>query len=216
MCRTRQMHARCFCVRGRACCAAGVCALGVLRAFCGVLCSAFLGALGVLSVLCKLYICCFAGRCRCAWCMILRFAVAFACHFLSHSRIARSLFLHEYYKQISAIRVLYPSFVLLRQNGLFVCGRTGCVYWLRLLAWFARLRRTGSRTWQRYWLLGGSAARTMPCRSCCSTSIVFAGIRIFEHYCTSTQMVAAVIPFMSFDIVGKGPKREKTPANCPL
>ena len=188
----------------------------MLRAFCSVLCSAFLGALGVLSVLCKLYICCFAGRCRCAWCMILRFAVAFACHFLSHSRIARSLFLHEYYKQISAIRVLYPSFVLLRQNGLFVCGRTGCVYWLRLPAWVARLRRTGSRTWQRYWLLGGSAARTMPCRSCCSTSIVFTGIRTFEHYCTSTQMVAAVIPFMSFDIVGKGPKREKTPANCPL
>ena len=128
MCRTKQMHARCFCVRGRACCAAGVCALGVLRAFCGVLCSAFLGALGALSVLCKLYICCFAGRCRCAWCMILRFAVAFACHFLSHSRIARSLFLHEYYKQISAIRVLYPSFVLSRQKGFFVCGRTGCVY----------------------------------------------------------------------------------------
>ena len=142
MCRTKQMRACCFCVRGRACCAAGVCALGVLRAFCSVLCSAFLGALGVLSVLCKLYICCFAGRCRCAWCMILRFAVAFACHFLSHSRIARSLFLHEYYKQISAIRVLYPSFVLSPQNGLFVCGRTGCVYWLRLPAWVARLRRT--------------------------------------------------------------------------
>lgn len=126
MCRTKQMHARCFCVRGRASCAVGV------------------RALGVLSVLCKLYICCFAGRCRCAWCMILRFAVAFAfaCHFLSHSRIARSLFLHEYYKQISAIRVLYPSFVLSPQNGLFVCGRTGCVYWLRLPAWVARLRRT--------------------------------------------------------------------------
>ena len=144
MCRTKQMRACCFCVRGRACCAAGVCALGVLRAFCSVLCSAFLGALGVLSVLCKLYICCFAGRCRCAWCMILRFAVAFACHFLSHSRIARSLFLHEYYKQISAIRVLYPSFVLSPQNGLFVCGRTGCVYWRGLRVCGERDRAPGS------------------------------------------------------------------------
>lgn len=82
-------------------------ALSLLCAIGEALCNILEALCVVFGVLHDMLICHFAGRCCCVLCMLLRITIAFACHFLSHSRM-------DCYSYMSTISVLYSSFIQTR------------------------------------------------------------------------------------------------------